>query len=165
MYNFCRVWRFLKSWQTRLANSQTLFANLFANGRLAEICPSWQTRTREPGFANCLPTLGNFGFANRVCQSLQTRSQFSPGLQNYGCMLPAMQFLANLGVLWHFFWQFLFLVGWPTLANVCQRWLANILDSLPTGSEKIVKEPVGKLVCKQGLAKNKLGNVKPCYLI
>ena len=57
-------------------------------------------------------------------------------------MLPAMQFLANLGVLWHFFWQFLFLVGWPTLANVCQRyWLANILDSLPTGSEKIVKEP------------------------
>ena len=69
------------------------------------------------------------------------------------------QFLAIFGVLWHFFWQFLFLVGWPTLANVCQRWLANILDSLPTGSEKIVKEPVGKLVGKQGLLKNKLGNV------
>ena len=126
---------------------------------LAEICPSWQTRTREPGFANCLPTLGNFGFANRVCQSLQTRSQFSPGLQNYGCIdvyvTRYTQILTKLGVLWHFFWQFLFLVGWPTLANVCQRWLANILDSLPTGSEKIAKEPVGKLVGKQGLAKKK----------
>ena len=112
---------------------------------LQTVCQRWETSGLQTGFAKVCKPGRNF---RRVCKIAGVRM-----------LLPARNSYANFGVLWHFFWQFLFLVGWPTLANVCQRWLANILDSLPTGSEKIVKEPVGKLVGKQGLLKNKLGNV------
>ena len=92
---------------------------------LQTVCERWETSGLQTGFAKVC----NF---RRVCKIADVTRY--------------TQILTVFGDLWHFFWQFLFLVGWPTLANVCQRWLANILHSLRTGSEKIVKEPVGKLV-------------------
>ena len=129
----------------KLANSIGQLANLVylkkivKKKRLADICPSWQTRM-SPGLQTVCKRWETSGLQTGFAKVCKPGRNFRRVCKITVVCYPIYAYFDIVGgfmaVLWHFFWQFLFLVGWPTLANVCKRWLANILDSLPTGSEK-----------------------------